>query len=61
MPVIADLHHFDEELDPDPHQCERSDPNPRQSEKSDSGPHQRDADPQHRQEATVGGIILMPS
>ncbi len=36
-PVIADLHHFDEEPDPDPHQ----------SEKRDTDPHHGDANPQH--------------
>jgi len=33
-PVVADLHHFDEEHDPDPHQSESSDPDPHQGEKS---------------------------
>ncbi len=27
-PVVADLHHFDEEPDSDPHQSEKSDPDP---------------------------------
>ncbi len=27
-PVVADLHHFDEEQDPDPHQSEKSGPDP---------------------------------
>ncbi len=33
MPVVADLHHFDEEQDPDPdlHQSERSDPDAQNS------------------------------
>ncbi len=26
--VVADLHHFDEEQDPDPHQSEKSGPDP---------------------------------
>ncbi len=38
-PVIADLHHFDEAQDPDPH--------PHHSDKSDPDPHQRRADPRH--------------
>jgi hypothetical protein len=39
FPEFADLHHFDEELDPGPDQD--------QTEKFDSDPHQRDADPQY--------------
>jgi hypothetical protein len=38
--VVADLHHCDEEQDPDPHQCERSNLDPHQSESSDPDPHQ---------------------
>ncbi len=40
MSVVADLHHFDEEQDPnpDPHQSKRSDPDPHKNE---------EADPQH--------------
>ncbi len=33
-PVVADLHHFDEGQDPDPHQSESTDPDPHQGEKS---------------------------
>jgi hypothetical protein len=36
-PLIADLHHFDEE--PDQYQSERSDPDPHQSKKPDLDPH----------------------
>ncbi len=43
-PVVADLHHIDEEPDPDPNQIENSDPDPHQSEKSPD-PHLSDADP----------------
>jgi hypothetical protein len=34
MPMVADMHHFDEELEPDkiPHQSERSDPDLHRSE-----------------------------
>ncbi len=32
-PVVTDLHHFDEEQDPDQHQSEKSNPDPLQSEK----------------------------
>jgi hypothetical protein len=37
-PKVADLHHFDEEQDPGPHQSEKSDldPDPKQSEKRDT-------------------------
>ncbi len=39
--VVADLHHFDEEQDPDPHQSDMSDPDLHQTEKnSDPAPHQ---------------------
>jgi hypothetical protein len=31
MSVVADLHHFDEEQNPDPHQSERLDPDPYQN------------------------------
>ncbi len=34
---VADSHHIDEKLDPDPHQSDKSDPKP----------HQGGADPQH--------------
>jgi hypothetical protein len=34
-PVVADLHHFDEEQDPDPHQSEKSGPDHHYSEKRD--------------------------
>ncbi len=49
MPVAADLHHFDEEQDPDPdqHQRERSVLDPHQRELSDPDFRQSDADPQH--------------
>jgi hypothetical protein len=43
-PVVADLHHIDEEPDTDPHQSENSDPDPHQSEKRPD-PHLSDADP----------------
>jgi hypothetical protein len=38
--LVAALHHFDEEQDPDPdpHQSNKSDPNPHQSEKKDPDP-----------------------
>ncbi len=36
-PVVADLHQFDSEQDPDPHHSERSDPDLHQSEKSHPG------------------------
>jgi hypothetical protein len=41
MPVIPDLHHLDEEQDPnpEPHQSKRSDPGPHLSERSDPDPH----------------------
>jgi hypothetical protein len=39
-PVVADLHHFDEEQDPDSHQSGKSDPDLHQIEKSDPAPHQ---------------------
>jgi hypothetical protein len=49
-PVVADLHHFDEEQDPDPHQSQKSYPDPHQSDKSDPGPHQSEkADPDPHQ------------
>jgi len=35
--VVADLHHFDEEQDPDLNQSESSDPDPHQSKKAGSG------------------------
>jgi hypothetical protein len=37
-PVVADLHHFDEEQSPDPHQSEKSEPDPHQRIKSDPNP-----------------------
>jgi hypothetical protein len=56
-PEDADLHHFNEEKDPgphqrgnsdpDPHQIEKSDYDPHQSDKRDPDPHQSDVDPQH--------------
>jgi hypothetical protein len=49
--MVADLHHFDEEQDPGPHQSEESDPDPdpHQSEKRgpDPDPHHSVSDPQH--------------
>jgi hypothetical protein len=63
IPVVAELHHCDQEQDPDPqanvrpdldqHQSERSDPDPHQCERSDLDPHQNekadpDLDPQQR-------------
>ncbi len=36
--MVACLHHFDEEQDPDPQQRENSDPDPHQSEKPDYNP-----------------------
>ncbi len=52
-PMVADLHHLDEEEDPGPHQSEKSDPepDPQQSEKRDPYPdpdtHHSVSDPQH--------------
>jgi hypothetical protein len=31
--VVADLHHFDEEQDPDQHQSEQSDPDPQKEKR----------------------------
>ncbi len=55
--MIADLHLFDEEQDPDVHQSNKSDPDlhetesrimaPHQSKKLDLGSHQGNVDPQH--------------
>ncbi len=48
--VVADSHHFEEELDPDPNQCEKLDPDQHETEKldanSDPDPYLSDADPQ---------------
>ncbi len=55
MPVVADLHHFDEELDQGPDQSEKSDPGPDpQSEKFGLDPHQVDGDPHHCMEDLYG-------
>jgi hypothetical protein len=35
--MVADLHQFDEEQDPDPHQSERLDPDPYQNESAGFG------------------------
>jgi hypothetical protein len=43
--IVADLHHFDEEQNPDLYQSERSDP--QQSEKRDPDPLHSFSDPQH--------------
>jgi hypothetical protein len=45
-PVVADLDHFDEEQDTDPHQSENLDPDPYQSENMDPDPHHGVSDPQ---------------
>ncbi len=47
--VVADLHHFGKEQDPDPDQREKSDPDSYQSEKRDpdSDPHHSVSDSQH--------------
>jgi hypothetical protein len=51
-PMVADLHHFDEEQDPGPHHSEESDPDPdpQQSEKRDPDPdpHHSVSYPQHK-------------
>jgi hypothetical protein len=39
--VVADLHHFDEEL----HQSKKSDPDPHPSEQRKPDPHQSDLNP----------------
>ncbi len=44
-PMVADLHDYDEEQDPDPHQSEKS--NPGQSEKRDLDPNHSVSDPRH--------------
>jgi hypothetical protein len=50
-PLVADLQHFDGELDPDTHQSEQSDPDSHKSEKRDPdpnpNPHRSVLDPQH--------------
>ncbi len=47
MRLVAVLHYFGEEQDPDPHQCQRSDPDPHphRRERSDPDPHQSHEDP----------------
>jgi hypothetical protein len=37
--LVADLHHFDEKHDPNPHRIENSDPDPHRGEKADPDPH----------------------
>jgi hypothetical protein len=58
--VVADLHHYDKEQDPDPHQSGKSDPDSYQSEKSDQSKNRGPDPDQHKRYCRSGTLVSLP-
>ncbi len=56
--LVADLHHFDDEQDPDPHQSERLDPDQNLIERPDLDPHQRGSSRCYRSPSSVNSKVF---